>query len=287
MKSKNTQYDILTSDIKYDASKYTNDSEINNLPMINDIKSNVSSSGIIKTSFEIEVGLTIILTAELYEFDKTTDTENKNPIYTGNSDVIKVKTDNNKVQFALKKIQYELQEIICDANTVVSAICSLNSGGPHKIIVTGTINSTTISNIKYALNANTRAKVNLDLSDTTGLTSLAEQTFYECKNLISINIPSGVCSIGNSAFYGCNELISINIPDSINTIGDFTFTNCSFVSITIPLQIKTIGMYAFHDCSRLTTVNYPGTVDDWNLIEIGSCNSPLTTANINYNYMPD
>lgn len=56
--------------------------------------------------------------------------------------------------------------------------------------------------------------------------SISEEAFYNCKNLISINIPNNVTSIGGDAFPVCSNLTSINIPNSVVSIGIYAFQDC-------------------------------------------------------------
>ena len=50
--------------------------------------------------------------------------------------------------------------------------------------------------------------------------------FYQCDDLISINIPNIVTTLGMSCFYNCDNLISVNIPNTITTLGNYCFHNC-------------------------------------------------------------
>ena len=147
------------------------------------------------------------------------------------------------------------------ANTVAAVIETLSGEGSHNIIVTGEISDTTISDIKGALQSNSSAKVNLDLSGTTGLTSIGNNAFQNCSSLTSVTIPDNVTSVKTGAFKCCSSLTSVAIGDKVESIGDA----------------------AFYDCKNLTTVNYKGTEDEWKGISIGNNNNNLTNAAINYN----
>ena len=59
-------------------------------------------------------------------------------------------------------------------------------------------------------------------------------------------IPSGVTSIGDYAFWDCRSLTSTEIPNSVTSIGDFAFTGCTnLTSIEIPSSVTSIGDSAF------------------------------------------
>ena len=141
-----------------------------------------------------------------------------------------------------------------------------------------------------------------------GVTTIEECAFYGCSSLTSIEIPSSVTSIGRCTFLGCESLISIEIPSSVTYIGENAFSECSslinieipigstslkseifrncyaLTSIKIPSSVTSIEEGAFSECRNLTTVNYTGTEEQWNNISIGSNNSYLRNAIINYNY---
>ena len=103
--------------------------------------------------------------------------------------------------------------------------------GDCDLVISGPITSDTISTLKSKISAaGTSAKIHLDLSQTTGLTSIGYEAFYGCSGLTSVEIPSSVTSIGNSAFYGCSGLTSVDIPSSVTIIGAYVFYGCSGVT---------------------------------------------------------
>ena len=115
------------------------------------------------------------------------------------------------------------------ATTVVSVISNLSSG-THTVKVTGGIDKDTLTDIKTALNYNSSAKVNLDLGETTGLTSIGNQTFYGYDNLVGIVIPDSVTKIGSEAFYQCYNLSSVTIGSGVTSIGSYAFYLSSLTS---------------------------------------------------------
>jgi len=129
-------------------------------------------------------------------------------------------------------------------------------------VVTGPIDSDTISSIKTALES-TNGTVNLDLSQTTGLSSIASSAFSECTKLTSISIPSSVTSIENGAFYRCTGLISVTIPSSVTSIENSAFRRCTaLTSIIIPNSVTVIKTTAFYECTKLTNITIPSSVTE-------------------------
>ena len=148
--------------------------------------------------------------------------------------------------------------------TTVSTLDLSGMTGECKVVVTDEINESTISTLKSKLTtAGTSAKIHLDLSQTTGLTSIGERAFKDCSGLTSMEIPASVTSIGRSAFSGCSGLTSVEIPASVTSIGEGAFSGCSgLTSVEIPASVTSIGWEAFSGCSGLT-VYYQGELARW------------------------
>ena len=93
------------------------------------------------------------------------------------------------------------------------------------------------------------------------LKKIGDYAFYECYNLVSVNIPVGVTSIGDYIFTGCHWLTSITIPNSVTSIGKGAFRTCvALTSITIPNSVTSIGEDAFSLCFKLTSITIPNSV---------------------------
>ena len=201
------------------------------------------------------------------------------------------------------------------ADKVAAVIETLSGEGPHDIVVTGEITNATISAINTAL-SNSNAKVNLDLSETTGVTSINYSAFQKCGSLTSVTIGKEVTTISDNAFSGCSNLISITIPDSVTTIGQSAFNGCSSLTnfnvstnntnfstsddgtilynkdkttliaypsatgvVTIDNSVTTIGSYAFQGCKNLTSVTIPDSVSEIGQFAFAGC-SNLTSVTI-------
>ena len=136
--------------------------------------------------------------------------------------------------------------------------------GDYDLVISGPITSDTISTLKSKISAaGTSAKIHLDLSQTTDLTSIGSEAFWWCDSLTSVEIPASVTSIGWGAFNGCSGLTSVEIPASVTSIGSLAFYNCSgLTSVTFgeSSKLESIGERAFYDCSGLTSVEIPSSV---------------------------
>ena len=92
---------------------------------------------------------------------------------------------------------------------------------------------------------------------TYSVTAIGERAFYECDDLVSVDMPS-VMTIGDRAFLYCSALTSVSMP-SVTTIGESAFWDCSaLTSVEMP-SVTTIGDGAFYYCEALTSVHIPAS----------------------------
>ena len=105
---------------------------------------------------------------------------------------------------------------------------------------------------------------NIVIPSTLGgypVTSIGSYSFYNCKSLKNITIPSSVTRISHNAFENCSSLSSITIPNSVTSIGYSVFVNCSsLANITIPDSVTSIGYSVFENCSGLANITIPDSV---------------------------
>ena len=95
----------------------------------------------------------------------------------------------------------------------------------------------------------------------SGITSIGEYAFYNCRSLTSVNIGNSVTSIGSYAFRSCTSLTSVTIPDSVTSIGSGAFNYCEgLTSVNIGNSVTSISKYAFMYCWSLTSVTIPDSV---------------------------
>ena len=130
-----------------------------------------------------------------------------------------------------------------------------------------------------------------------GVTRIACEAFYKCRNLANITICGDVLSIEWDAFDGCPGLTSVRIPSIwdwleiqfgsekanplyyahdlyakgalvkdltipqyVTRIGRFAFNGCSLTSVIMPNGVMDIGACAFYNCNELTSVAMPNTI---------------------------
>lgn len=88
------------------------------------------------------------------------------------------------------------------------------------------------------------------------VTEIANESFANCTNLISIALPEHLESIGDKAFYGCSSLESITIPNSVTYIGDMAFYLCENLSSLIIEDdtdaVLSLDYSAFDNCPLKT-----------------------------------
>ena len=72
-----------------------------------------------------------------------------------------------------------------------------------------------------------------DDGKTYTVTSIGQEAFFNCFDLLSVSLPNTLTSIGRYAFYGCNNLLSMSLPNSVTSIENQAFSSCDAIkSIT-------------------------------------------------------
>ena len=111
------------------------------------------------------------------------------------------------------------------------------------------------------------------------VTTIGESAFNLCTGLVSVTIGNGLTEISDYLFSRCSSLLHVTIGDAVTRIGYDAFNECyNLSSIVIPESVTSIDTYAFYYCTNLWHVLYKGTEAQWNSIQIGSYNLPLTYA---------
>lgn len=70
-----------------------------------------------------------------------------------------------------------------------------------------------------------------------------------------------VTVVAQEAFYKCTEVTSVNLPGSVRTIGNWAFAECSNLQYALLGEgLENIGYCAFRECGNLQYINYPSTL---------------------------
>ncbi|MCD8201528.1 MAG: leucine-rich repeat domain-containing protein [Clostridia bacterium] len=111
--------------------------------------------------------------------------------------------------------------------------------------------------------------------------SVESHAFASCSSIESVSLGDGLCEIGDRAFQSCRSLTFISLPEGVTRIESDTFEHCSSLeAVVMGSGLVSVGNYAFSDCPSLETVYFSGTEEDWESVEIGANNEPLTEASV-------
>lgn len=100
------------------------------------------------------------------------------------------------------------------------------------------------------------------------VTEIAERAFYFATALTAVYVSEGVEKIGTQAFYYCNHIEVIHLPNTLSRICDAAFDNCQAMeSLYLGSGLLHIGGSMFVGCKALYRIYYPGTAEQFRLIE--------------------
>ena len=160
------------------------------------------------------------------------------------------------------------------ANTAADIISEL-SDGVYTVKVTGAIDFAAIESIKTAMENNQNVLIDLDLSETTGLTSIGyipddadEYVQFSCSNLTSIIFPDCLTTIGDNAFYNCFSLTNVKISANVTTISYCAFGYCNnLTKFDVSENNKNYSTSddgkILYNKDRTTLIVYPGATGDF------------------------
>ena len=88
-----------------------------------------------------------------------------------------------------------------------------------------------------------------------GLKKIGRESFYECRSLESVTLPSAVIEIGSYAFGDCKQLKKVVFNEGLLRIGRAAFDNCYRLEcINLPSTLVEIDDSSFHCCHSLKGV---------------------------------
>ena len=94
-----------------------------------------------------------------------------------------------------------------------------------------------------------------------GVTSIADNAFTSCYNVVSVTLPESLTHIGSCAFSGLSRLANITIPNSVSVMERAVFQDCSSLqNVSLPKQITTIEDNMFFGCMNLRSISIPASV---------------------------
>ena len=100
-----------------------------------------------------------------------------------------------------------------------------------------------------------------DVAVPEGIGCIAENAFFNCKDVESVTLPGSLARIDKGAFSWCVQLQHIAFPGGPVTIGDNAFSDChSLEHIDLPDGVAQIGEGAFSRCRALEGIGIPGSV---------------------------
>ena len=155
-------------------------------------------------------------------------------------------------------------EVVCSKKTTTQTSITI----PSVVTILGAeYNVTSIGNDAFMDCSNV-----IGVSIPNSIKTIGNYAFYNCYNINNIVIPNSVTTIGSNAFYRCNI---ISIPNSVTSVGDCAFQYCNFESnsVRIPNCLKSIGNAVFSYCSYLKSVDIPNSVETIGSSAFSNCSN--------------
>ena len=125
--------------------------------------------------------------------------------------------------------------------------------------------------------------------------SLDECCFYQCNQLMSLNLCASINNIGPLAFYGCSAIISVDANNTVYSSADGVLFNklksklihypsLSSVSYTVPSTVDTIGYNSFGLCEKVSAISIPLTVKYIDYFAFTGCGALISVDSRNEKY---
>lgn len=87
-----------------------------------------------------------------------------------------------------------------------------------------------------------------------GVVEIGSDAFYNCNELVKVQLPQSLERLGNSVFLKCYKLRDIELPPNLVEMGSGTFAYCAIPDITIPPKIQEFNKTTFRDCKELKSI---------------------------------
>ena len=115
---------------------------------------------------------------------------------------------------------------------------------------------TSDKNVLYSGTCGTGMTWKIDSMNTltiSGTGAVTETPWLEYPTYIcQVIVEEDVTSLPDEAFRGCRQMVSVKLPDSLQSIGTAAFWMCvSLNAVTIPAGVTALGYEVFYKCDRL------------------------------------
>ena len=149
-----------------------------------------------------------------------------------------------------------------------------NQGIVYELNGDGTITLTDGSNATGSITI--PAAVEQD-GESYPVTSVGDNAFANCLQLVSVTFSGNIDSIGVEAFAHCWRLVSVTFSGNVGSIGDYAFVNCTALeTVTFSGNVDSIWNHAFYRCHALENVTFSGNVGSIGDLAFQHCTA-LTT----------
>ena len=98
-----------------------------------------------------------------------------------------------------------------------------------------------------------------DVKVPNGLLEIGEGAFFDCNNLMNIDLPEKVRLVERSAFSNTG-ISAMNWPKNATSIPDSAFVYTNLKEFTVPEGVTEINLQAFYGCTDLIKISIPRSV---------------------------
>ena len=98
-----------------------------------------------------------------------------------------------------------------------------------------------------------------DVKLPNGLLEIGEGAFFDCNNLMNIDLPEKVRLVERSAFSNTG-ISAMNWPKNATSIPDGAFVYTNLKEFTVPEGVTEINLQAFYGCTDLIKISIPRSV---------------------------
>lgn len=96
----------------------------------------------------------------------------------------------------------------------------------------------------------------VDLSSMTGLTTIGDKAFSNCKAITGVSFPTSLTTIPSQCFKGDLALTNVNFAEGMTTVQADAFNGCTRINaLAFPSTTTTIASQAFYNNNSLTSLS--------------------------------